>query len=118
MLIAPALVLSARRTQFEPMTEPNDFDPNRYVRQLTSRPGVYRMYDAEGEVLSSIAHNEAEQLTKDGVISGGMIPKVQCALDAIAGGVKKAHIIDGRTRHACILELFTDSGIGTMITGS
>ncbi|MAQ14749.1 MAG: acetylglutamate kinase [Sandaracinus sp.] len=88
------------------------------ARKLVLMTDIDGVKDAEGEVLSSIAHNEAEQLTKDGVISGGMIPKVQCALDAIAGGVKKAHIIDGRTRHACILELFTDSGIGTMITGS
>jgi acetylglutamate kinase len=50
-----------------------------------------------------------------GVIRGGMIPKVNCALDAISGGVGKVHIIDGRTAHAMLLEIFTDRGIGTEI---
>jgi len=55
-------------------------------------------------------------LLESGVISGGMIPKVDCALSALAGGVRKAHIIDGRVRHAVLLEIFTDKGIGTEIT--
>ena len=50
------------------------------------------------------------------MIEGGMIPKVECALGALAGGVHKAHIIDGRVRHAVLLEIFTDEGIGTEIT--
>ena len=49
------------------------------------------------------------------VIDGGMIPKVECALEAIAGGVRKAHILDGRVLHAVLLEIFTDTGIGTEI---
>jgi acetylglutamate kinase len=49
------------------------------------------------------------------VIDGGMIPKVRCGLDALAGGVKKVHMIDGRSRHAVLLEIFTDQGIGTEI---
>ncbi len=55
------------------------------------------------------------QLIADGVISGGMIPKVECALDAVADGVEKVHIIDGRLRHALLLEIFTDRGVGTEI---
>jgi acetylglutamate kinase len=55
------------------------------------------------------------ELIETGVISGGMIPKVQCALDAIAAGVRKCHVIDGRVRHATLLEIFTDEGIGTEI---
>ena len=51
----------------------------------------------------------------EGVITEGMIPKVRCGLDALAGGVKKVHMVDGRSRHAVLLEIFTDAGIGTEI---
>lgn len=71
---------------------------------------------ANGEVVSSLSSAEIDSLKVDGVIQGGMIPKVQCALDALAGGVRKAHIIDGRVQHAVLLEIFTDHGIGTEIT--
>jgi acetylglutamate kinase len=54
-------------------------------------------------------------LINDGTISGGMIPKVNCCLDAVEEGVSKTHIIDGRMEHACLLEIFTDKGIGTAI---
>jgi acetylglutamate kinase len=54
-------------------------------------------------------------LVADGTIHSGMIPKVQCGLDAIAGGVKKVHMLDGRSKHAVLLEIFTDQGIGTEI---
>jgi len=54
-------------------------------------------------------------LIADGTIHGGMLPKVRCALDAVAGGVRSAHIIDGRIRHAVLLEVFTDTGVGTLI---
>lgn len=70
---------------------------------------------ANGEMIPSLSLADVERLKRDGVISGGMIPKVQCALDALATGVKKAHIIDGRTKHACLLEIFTDRGVGTEI---
>jgi acetylglutamate kinase len=69
-----------------------------------------------GEVLSSLSASEIDAMKLDGVIQGGMIPKVDCALSALAGGVRKAHIIDGRVRHAVLLEIFTDKGIGTEIT--
>jgi acetylglutamate kinase len=70
---------------------------------------------AKGERLSSLGSTEAEEMIDSGVISGGMIPKVRCALDAVNGGVEKVHIIDGRRLHALLLEIFTDSGVGTEI---
>jgi acetylglutamate kinase len=69
----------------------------------------------DGEVLSSLDAPEAERLIEDGVITGGMIPKVRCALDAVKSGVEQVHVVDGRRRHALLLELFTDRGIGTEI---
>lgn len=71
--------------------------------------------DETGNIASSLTSAEIEKLKEDGVIAGGMIPKVDCALEAIAGGVQKCHIIDGRVRHACLLEIFTDRGVGTEI---
>jgi acetylglutamate kinase len=70
----------------------------------------------DGEVASSLSASDIDELKREGVIEGGMIPKVDCALNALAGGVRKAHIIDGRVRHAVLLEIFTDEGIGTEIT--
>jgi len=70
---------------------------------------------ASGELLSSLDLTTAEQLIADGVITGGMIPKVRCALDAVQSGVEQVHVIDGRRRHALLLELFTDRGVGTEI---
>jgi acetylglutamate kinase len=55
------------------------------------------------------------KLIKDGVIDDGMLPKVRCALEAVKGGVKTVHIIDGRVEHAALLEIFTDAGVGTLI---
>jgi acetylglutamate kinase len=68
-----------------------------------------------GELLASLTRAQVEALEGDGTISGGMIPKVRCALDAIDAGVSKVHIIDGRTAHAILLEIFTDRGVGTEI---
>ncbi len=87
--------------------------PARKLVLMTDTPGVK---DATGEVRSSLSAAEIGEFRKAGVIDGGMIPKVECALEALAGGVKKVHIIDGRTLHAVLLELFTDKGIGTEIT--
>ena len=70
----------------------------------------------EGALLSSLSVDEARVLVAEGVIDGGMIPKVECALEALAGGVKKVHIIDGRVKHAMLLEIFTDRGLGTEFT--
>jgi acetylglutamate kinase len=70
---------------------------------------------ASGELLSSLDATTAEKLIADGVITGGMIPKVRCALEAVQAGVEQVHVIDGRRRHALLLELFTDKGVGTEI---
>ncbi len=79
---------------------------------LTDVEGVR---DDDGRLLSTIREREIERLIGEGVISGGMIPKVRCCQSALAGGVGKAHIIDGRQEHAILLEIFTHEGIGTEI---
>jgi acetylglutamate kinase len=79
---------------------------------LTDVEGVK---DKEGRLISTIDVTRVPDLINDGTISGGMIPKVNCCVDAIEEGVTKTHIIDGRMEHACLLEIFTDKGIGTAI---
>jgi acetylglutamate kinase len=78
---------------------------------LTDVEGV----KVDGNLASTLRKGECLDLVERGVISGGMIPKVNCCLDAIGGGVSKTHIIDGRVEHAVLLEIFTDAGIGTEI---
>ncbi len=79
---------------------------------LTDVSGVM---DPEGRLISSMVEDSAEALIREGTASGGMIPKIRCCLNALRGGVPKAHIIDGRAPHALLLELLTDEGIGTEI---
>jgi acetylglutamate kinase len=79
---------------------------------LTDIEGVK---DKQGRLISTIDVQRAPDLINDGTISGGMIPKINCCIDAIGEGVHKAHIIDGRVEHACLLEIFTDRGIGTAV---
>ncbi len=81
---------------------------------LTDVPGVL---DKDGQLISQCDRGKVEELIQSGVISGGMIPKVQACLRAL-DGVRRAHIIDGRVRHALVRELFTNRGVGTMITRS
>ncbi len=81
---------------------------------LTNTRGVL---DKSGKLLSGLSVQEVGGLIADGTISGGMVPKVRCAVDALQGGVKSAHILDGRIEHAVLLELFTDQGIGTLLRG-
>ena len=69
----------------------------------------------EGELLTGLSTRRVDELIADGTIHGGMLPKIQCALDAVRGGVTSAHIIDGRVKHAVMVELFTDEGVGTLI---
>jgi acetylglutamate kinase len=83
--------------------------------KLVLMTDVEGVKDEKGELLSSLEAREAEDLIARGVIKGGMIPKVRCALDAVAAGVEKVHILDGRTSHALLLEIFTDRGVGTEI---
>jgi acetylglutamate kinase len=79
---------------------------------LTDVDGVL---DADNALVSSIDDQRIRQMIRDEQIKGGMIPKVECALSALRNGVKKTHIINGRISHAVLLELFTDSGIGTQV---
>ncbi len=82
---------------------------------LTNTAGIL---DKAGQPLTGLALEDVDALIADGTIYGGMLPKVRCALDAVAQGVRSAHIIDGRIRHAVLLEVFTDSGVGTLIRPS
>ena len=79
---------------------------------LTNTTGVL---DKAGQVLTGLSIKQVQALVADGTIHGGMLPKVNYALDAVSSGVKTAHIIDGRVEHAVLLELFTDAGVGTLI---
>ena len=79
---------------------------------LTDTPGVF---DAQGNLISTLKVDEVAKLISDGTIKGGMIPKVNCCVKALNEGVKKAHIIDGRKEHAILLEIFTRVGVGTEI---
>lgn len=85
------------------------------TEKLLLMTDVAGVMDANGELVSSMTVAEAADMLQDEVLRGGMIPKVQCAIDAVQGGVKKVHIIDGRVPHAILLELLTDSGVGTEI---
>jgi len=81
---------------------------------LTDIEGVK---NGKGELISSLSRKEALKLMDEGIIREGMIPKIECCLEALDNGVTKTHIIDGRIEHALLLEIFTDKGIGTEITG-
>ena len=79
---------------------------------LTNTPGVL---DKDGELLTGLSEGRVKALIEAGTISGGMLPKVKCAIDAVAGGVRTATISDGRVPHATLLETLTDQGVGTQI---
>jgi len=82
---------------------------------LTNTAGLL---DKQGQLLTGLDAGQVTQLIDDGTIYGGMLPKINCALDAVKAGVSTAHIIDGRVQHAALLEIFTDEGVGTLIRGS
>ena len=79
---------------------------------LTNTPGVL---DKDGNLLTGLTPKQIDALVEDGTLSGGMLPKINSALDAARGGVKTVHIIDGRVEHALLLEILTDEGVGTLI---
>ncbi len=79
---------------------------------ITNTPGIL---DVNDDTIASLSREKAAALISQGVIEGGMLPKARCALEAVEGGVQSAHIIDGRVPHALLLEVLTDSGIGTLI---
>jgi acetylglutamate kinase len=84
---------------------------------MTDIAGVLKDKDDPSTLIPHISISEAKQLYADGVISGGMIPKVDCCIEAIQHGVKKVIIMDGRVPHSILMELFTDEGAGTMVVG-
>jgi acetylglutamate kinase len=86
------------------------------AEKLMLLTNVEGLKDKSGTVLTGLSTQQVDALIADGTIYGGMLPKIACALDAVKGGVTSAHIIDGRVEHAVLLEIFTDSGIGTLIT--
>ncbi|BAZ90514.1 acetylglutamate kinase [Raphidiopsis curvata NIES-932] len=85
---------------------------------LTDTRGILTNYKDPSTLIPKVDIREARELINDGIVGGGMIPKVNCCVRSLAQGVKAAHIIDGRIPHALLLEIFTDVGIGTMILGS
>ena len=81
---------------------------------MTDVRGLLRDKDDESTLIPVVNVSDVSRLKKEGIISGGMIPKIDCCVDAVRRGVGRAHIIDGRTPHSILVELFTDEGIGTM----
>jgi acetylglutamate kinase len=86
------------------------------AEKLILLTNIAGLMDKEGKILTGLTTQQVDSLIEDGTIYGGMLPKIQCALDAVHGGVNSAHIIDGRVAHSTLLELFTDEGVGTLIT--
>jgi acetylglutamate kinase len=85
---------------------------------LTDTAGILRDYHDPSTLIYKLDIQQARNLIEEGVVSGGMIPKVNCCVRSLAQGVRAAHIIDGRIPHALLLEIFTDSGIGSMLVAS
>ncbi len=86
------------------------------AEKLMLLTNVSGLLDKEGSTLTGLSTSQVDTLIADGTVSGGMLPKISCALDAVKGGVASAHIVDGRVPHAVLLEIFTDEGVGTLIT--
>ena len=84
---------------------------------MTDIPGILRDVNDPDSIIKKVTTEEARQLFADGVISGGMIPKVECCIEAIEKGVRRVTILDGRVPHALLLELLTDEGAGTLVKG-
>jgi acetylglutamate kinase len=86
------------------------------AEKLVMLTNVAGVQDKEGNVLTGLSTKQVDALIADKTIQGGMLPKIECALNAVKAGVTSAHIIDGRVEHAVLLEIFTDEGVGTLIT--
>jgi acetylglutamate kinase len=86
------------------------------AEKLMLLTNVAGLQDKQGGVLTGLSTARVDELIADGTIYGGMLPKIGCALEAVKSGVASAHIIDGRVEHAVMLEIFTDEGVGTLIT--
>ncbi|PIE39042.1 MAG: acetylglutamate kinase [Gammaproteobacteria bacterium] len=89
-----------------------------HAEKLMLLTNVAGLLDGSGRILTGLSTQEVDELIANGTITGGMLPKIGCALDAVKGGVASAHIIDGRVPHAALLEIFTDEGVGTLITNN
>ncbi|HAR90685.1 MAG TPA: acetylglutamate kinase [Gammaproteobacteria bacterium] len=85
---------------------------------LTDTPGILKDRDDPASLFRQLSLAEARALIDDAIVAGGMVPKTQCCIRALAQGVRAAHILDGRVPHALLLEVFTKTGIGTMVVGS
>jgi acetylglutamate kinase len=86
-----------------------------HAEKLILMTDVAGVKDRKGELLSTLKVNQARKMIEDGVIASGMIPKVECCMEALKGGVEKTHIIDGRVKHVVLLEIFTKEGVGTEV---
>ncbi|MEM9254404.1 MAG: acetylglutamate kinase [Pseudomonadota bacterium] len=86
------------------------------AEKLMLLTNVAGLLDKQGNILTGLSTRQVDELIADGTITGGMLPKIDCALDAVKSGVNSAHIIDGTVPHAVLLETFTDEGMGTLIT--
>jgi acetylglutamate kinase len=86
-----------------------------HAEKLIMMTDVEGVKDKRGILLSTLKENQARKMIQDGVVGSGMIPKVECCVNALKGGVGKTHIVDGRVKHAVLLEIFTKEGIGTEV---
>ena len=86
-----------------------------HAEKLIMMTDVEGVKDKRGTLLSTLKENQARKMIQDGVVGSGMIPKVECCVNALKGGVGKTHIVDGRVKHAVLLEIFTKEGIGTEV---
>jgi acetylglutamate kinase len=86
------------------------------AEKLVLLTNVAGLQDKQGKLLSGLTAERVEALIEDGTITGGMLPKIECALNAVKNGVRSSHIIDGRVAHAVLLEVLTDEGVGTLIS--
>lgn len=87
-----------------------------HAEKLMLLTNVAGLLDKQGNILTGLTTTQVDALIEDGTIYGGMLPKIQCALDAVKCGVNRSHIVDGRVANAVLLEIFTDTGVGTLIT--
>ena len=83
---------------------------------MTDVDGIMRDKDDTDPLIKKLTRTEALKLIADGTINGGMIPKTECCIDALDKGVKSVHVLDGRVPHSILLEIFTEDGIGTMLS--
>jgi acetylglutamate kinase len=88
------------------------------AEKLMLLTNIAGLMDKEGHVLTGLTTAQVDGLIEDGTIYGGMLPKIRCALEAVQGGVTTAHVVDGRVPNAVLLEIFTDTGVGTLISNS